>query len=279
MKKICAGIFLLVLLVSCQQNKKNSVASRDTLSRDSTDIFLPADSLDADSSNYRDGDELFDDFIFNFASDDKYQLNRISFPLPYRNLDRTSDIARNDWKYDELFAADSYYTLIFDRERDLDLISDTTLNAVQFEWIYFADRIMRSYQFNRIDGDWLLQGIVRERIPEPGESGFIRFFTRFSTDSLFQNASVREPLTFVTTDPDDDFSIIETTLPLNQWHAFKPDLPVIRMSNINYGQVIRSDSRNKIVILKGIGNGFSNTLYFKRKGKSWELYKFEDTSN
>ncbi|KAA6307939.1 hypothetical protein EZS27_040388, partial [termite gut metagenome] len=34
-----------------------------------------------------------------------------------------------------------------------------------------------------------------------------------------------------------------------------------------------------IVALKGIGNGFSNTLYFQRKEGKWELYKFEDISN
>ena len=37
-------------------------------------------------------------------------------------------------------------------------------------------------------------------------------------------------------------------------------------------------SQYEIVGLKGIGNGFSNILYFRRKAGEWELYKFEDTS-
>ena len=76
----------------------------------------------------------------------------------------------------------------------------------------------------------------------------------------------------------DDFSILETTLDLNQWFAFKPVLPVDRLSNINYGQRNDDDSPTKILALKGIGNGFSNILYFRRKAGEWELYKFEDTS-
>ncbi|MDE6161926.1 MAG: DUF4348 domain-containing protein, partial [Bacteroides sp.] len=87
-----------------------------------------------------------------------------------------------------------------------------------------------------------------------------------------------KPLAFVTTDPDDDFSILETTLDLNQWFAFKPGLPTDRLSNVNYGQRNDDDSPTKILALKGIGNGFSNILYFRRKAGEWELYKFEDTS-
>ena len=49
-------------------------------------------------------------------------------------------------------------------------------------------------------------------------------------------------------------------------------------SNINYGQRNDDDSPTKILALKGIGNGFSNILYFRRKAGEWELYKFEDTS-
>jgi len=31
--------------------------------------------------------------------------------------------------------------------------------------------------------------------------------------------------------------------------------------------------------LKGIGNGFNNTLYFKRRGQQWKLVAFEDMSD
>ncbi len=108
---------------------------------------------------------------------------------------------------------------------------------------------------------------------------FVEFLGHFATDSLFQSQRVREPLAFVTTDPDDDFSMLETTLDFNQWFAFKPALPAIRLSNINYGQRNDDHSPTKILALKGIGNGFSNILYFRRKaGKSEPYSKFEDVS-
>ena len=117
-----------------------------------------------------------------------------------------------------------------------------------------------------------------KRQEQSDNENFVEFFGHFATDSLFQSQRVREPLAFVTSDPDDDFSILETTLDLNQWFAFKPVLPVDRLSNINYGQRNDDDSPTKILALKGIGNGFSNILYFRRKAGEWELYKFEDTS-
>lgn len=134
------------------------------------------------------------------------------------------------------------------------------------------------YNFERIKGAWILEAINLRPIEQSDNENFVEFFGHFATDSLFQSQRVREPLAFVTSDPDDDFSILETTLDLNQWFAFKPVLPVDRLSNINYGQRNDDDSPTKILALKGIGNGFSNILYFRRKAGEWELYKFEDTS-
>jgi len=67
--------------------------------------------------------------------------------------------------------------------------------------------------------------IVISDIKNDENENFIEFFHKFATDSIFQRSRTREPLTFVTTDPDDDFSILETTMEVNQWFAFAPRLP------------------------------------------------------
>ena len=137
---------------------------------------------------------------------------------------------------------------------------------------------MKRYYFERIKGAWILEAINLRPIEKNDNEDFVEFFNRFASDSLFQSQRVQNPLAFVTSDPDDDFSILETTIDRNQWFAFKPVLPTDRLSNINYGQRNDDNSSTKILALKGIGNGFSNLLYFRRKGGEWELYKFEDTS-
>ena len=281
MKKLIAGVILLGILSSCG-NKKTNIDPFASITKEVDSIRQIADSSRHDKSPEDpqpiQADESFDDFIYNFASDDVLQRQRVKFPLPYYNGDEKSNIEERNWKHDDLFTKQHYYTLLFDREEDMDLVGDTSLTSVQVEWMFVKTRMVKRYYFERIKGAWILEAINLRPIERSDNENFVEFFGHFATDSLFQSQRVREPLAFVTTDPDDDFSILETTLDLNQWFAFKPVLPVDRLSNINYGQRNDDDSPTKILALKGIGNGFSNILYFRRKAGEWELYKFEDTS-
>ena len=270
---------LLALFVSCK-DKKSKI-----------DPFAPITNL-VDSALHRkdtvavpvetgpvptEADESFNDFIYAYASDDQFQHQRTVFPLPYYNGEVPSKIEERFWKHDDLFTRQPYYTLLFDKEEDMDIVGDTSLKSVQVEWIYMKTQMVKKYYFQRKKGCWMLEAINLRPINKSEDEHFVEFFERFATDSLFQCERIRQPLVFVTNDPDDDFSILETTLELNQWFAFKPALPTDRLSNINYGQSNRDNSTTNILALKGIGNGFSNVLYFQRRGGQWELYKFEDT--
>lgn len=281
MKKVIAGVVLLIFLASCG-NKKANINPFASITNEVDSIRYKADSVHHDKLSEEpkpiEADESFDDFIYNFASDDVLQRQRVKFPLPYYNGDEKSKIEKHYWKHDDLFTKQNYYTLLFDREEDMDLVGDTSLASVQMEWIFVKTRMVKKYYFERVKGAWMLEGINLRSIERKESEDFVDFFARFASDSLFQSNRVQEPLLFVTTDPDDDFSILETTLDLNQWLAFKPTLPTDRLSNINYGQQNDDHSVTKILALKGIGNGFSNILYFQRKDGEWKLYKFEDTS-
>ncbi len=103
-------------------------------------------------------DELFDDFIFNYASDDALQRQRTVFPLPYYNRDTPSKIEEEFWKHDYLFTKQNYYTLLFDKEEDMDMVGDTTLTSVQVEWIFLKTRMVKRYYFERKRGMWMLEG-------------------------------------------------------------------------------------------------------------------------
>ena len=198
--------------------------------------------------------------------------------MPYYKEERKLNIEEKHWKHDSLFTNDRIYTILFDKEKDMDLVGDTSLTSVQVEWIYVKTQMLKRYYFERIKGAWILEAINYRPLQKDGNEDFMEFFARFATDSLFRSSRIAHPLIFVTSDPDDDFSILETSLDLNQWFAFKPELPTVRLSNIRYGQRIDANSSTKILALKGVGNGFSNILYFRRRAGEWKLYKFEDTS-
>ncbi|KAA6320205.1 hypothetical protein EZS27_029994 [termite gut metagenome] len=276
MKTIRIGILFLIFLdlcYSCESKKKGKG------SYESPPIVVAKTGETLEKPERIQLDELFDDFIYHFTSDPKLQKQRILFPLPYNNLNALSKIEKKDWQHDSLYAGENFYSVIFDREDDMELPKDTSLTFVQVEWISPESRTLKKYCFKRIKRTWYLEAIHVFAYEEGEGENFIDFFSRFSNDSLFQQKRIKRPLTFVTNDPDDDFSIIKTTLGLNQWVAFKPELPANKLSNIDYGQQNNNYSNKKIVALKSIGNGFSNTLYFQRKEGKWELYKFEDISN
>lgn len=284
MKRIIIGFIGLALLSSCN-SKKSKIDPFESVTGmvDSAMIQDREDSL----ATHGDGepiaikaDEIFDDFVYSFASDNEMQRHRVLFPLPYYDMRSTTKIEKKAWKHDSLFVSQEYYTLLFDKEEDMDMVQDTSLNSVQFEWIDMKRRTIKKYYFERKKGAWLLEAINLHEIEAKENEDFVDFFFRFVNDSVFQSERVREPLAFVTNDPDDDFSILETTIELNQWLAFMPVLPKEKLTNINYGQRNRSDSRNKILTIKGINDGFSNTLHFRRNSDGgWQLYKFEDLSN
>ena len=284
MKRLLTGFFILVFLFSCG-NRKTKMDPFATITEMVDSAGHEADTLQQaevkEEPEPLEADELFDDFIFNYASDEALQRARTEFPLPYYNRDTPSKIEERFWKHDYLFTKQNYYTLLFDRESDMDMVGDTALKSVQVEWIYLKTRMVKRYYFERLKGLWKLEAIDFADMPENEDSkeSFYEFYEHFANDSLFQQTRLHNPLKFVTVDPDDEFQIIETTLEAGQWFAFQPVLPREFLTNVNYGQNENSKSNTKVIEIKGFGNGFNNTLYFERRNGLWKLVQFEDLSD
>lgn len=281
MKKVFSGLLLLLFIAACGNKQKTSdpfaalTQMVDSARQQPDSLQQPVED---ESPKPIEADELFDDFIFNYASDDALQRQRTIFPLPYYKDDTPVKIEKKYWEHDYLFSQQSYYTLLFDREEDMDMVGDTALTSVQVEWVYLKTRMIKKYYFERIKGAWMLEAINLRKIEKGENEDFVDFYARFVTDSVYQSKHIHTPLKFITIDPDDEFSILETTLDLNQWYAFRPVLPTDRLSNINYGQKNEDQSTTKILKVNGIGNGYSTVFYFRKKRGEWELYKYEDTS-
>lgn len=288
MRKILTGCFVLLLVCSCGNRKLkmdpfDAITSLvDTAAWDASKDTVSADTLPAEDKMPRwvEADELFDDFIFNYATDTLFQRQRTVFPLPYYKGDTPLKIERAQWRHDSLFAGQTCYTLLFDREEDMDLVGDTSLSSVQVEWIFLRRHQVKRYYFQRMEGGvWMLEAMnLRDMEESEGDENFVTFYERFATDSVYEGEHVHEPLRFITIDPDDEFSILKTTLDRDRWFAFRPSLPTDKLSNINYGQRNEDLSTTKILKINGVSNGYSNILYFRKRKGEWELYKYEDSS-
>ena len=223
-------------------------------------------------------DESFDDFVFTFAANREFQHQRTKLPLPvYEDGKDSSFISPEQWEQDSLFIDRYFYTLLFDKEDDMELISHPDLLDAKVEWLYLDSNNTKSYNFKRENDIWMLKSISKAVLGEHQNEEFVNFYNKFATDTIFQISRLVMPLEYATVDPDDDFQILETVIDANSWTSLKPVLPANKLVNINYGQSNDSKSKTKILAVKGISNGFSNVFFFRMNSKGkWELYKFED---
>ena len=276
---------MLMLMASCGGGKKKADPFA-ALTEQIDSIKVHPDSIQDSTVVVEEqvpaaADESFADFFYNFASDEAFQRTRVVFPFSLNKGKQVTRIQKADWKFDPLFSREPAYTVLFDKEEDMEIEKDTSLHSVQVDWIFLTDRRIKRYYFQRKKDSWFLEAINVEKLPdeEDGKEDFYAFYERFSRDSLFQQERLHDPLKFVTADPEDEFQILETTLEQGQWFAFRPPMMKGRMTNVHYGQPENIHSDYKVVEFKGFGNGFSNTLYFERYGGVWKLMRFEDLSD
>ncbi len=220
-------------------------------------------------------DELFDDFIFNFAANNKLQKERILFPLKLIEGETTQEVDSSEWKMDYFFMEQGYYTLLFDDVSQLDIVKDTSINQTVVEKIFLAKENMKKYVFERLRGRWMLT-LIEDNAPyDENNASFLMFYKNFATDTDFQLKSLNDPVMFTGPDPDDDFSTMTGEIAPETWPAFAPELPSDVLYNITYGQKY-TEGDKKVFVIRGIANGLEIELFFKRILGDWKLEEIRE---
>ncbi|MBR1547435.1 MAG: DUF4348 domain-containing protein [Prevotella sp.] len=276
MKRILIAFCTLAVLYACNANKQQATDG----SGEADSAAMVADTVEQtiDEAEYADipmpkaADELFDDFFFNFAASKKLQMERIIFPLKSVNGDKTTEIDRKAWKMEYFFMRQGYYTLLFDNERHMDVVKDTTVRHAVVEKIYFNTSSVIQYVFDRIRGTWMLTQMRTIPISSSSNATFLEFFHHFATDKEFQAESLGSTVSFVGPDPDDDFATMEGVITPDTWEALAPELPQKMIYNIVYGQE-EKEGNSKLFLLRGISNGLELQMTFQRTDGRWRLVK------
>lgn len=282
MKKLSfISVLLALLTIVCFSSVgctgKKPVSDADTLASDTTVADTQAmdstEKLIEETPMPKAADELFDDFVFNFAANRKLQLSRVHFPLPvYRNEKVVKTIDKKHWRMEHFFMRQDYYTLIFDNQKQMNLVKDTTIDHVVVEKVFYHKKTVQQFLFNRINGQWMMTSINYKPMYSNKNASFLKFYGKFATDSTFQAEHLHNPVKFVGPDPDDDFSTMTGDIEPETWPAFAPKLPSSMIYNIIYGQKY-NESNQKIFVIRGIANGLETELTFKRIGGKWMLTK------
>ena len=271
------ALLTIVCFSSVGCTGKKPASDADTLASDTTVADTQAmdstEKLIEETPMPKAADELFDDFVFNFAANRKLQLSRVHFPLPvYRNEKVVKTIDKKHWKMEHFFMRQDYYTLIFDNQKQMNLVKDTTIDHVVVEKVFYHKKTVQQFLFNRINGQWMMTSINYKPMYSNKNASFLKFYGKFATDSTFQAEHLHNPVKFVGPDPDDDFSTMTGDIEPETWPAFAPKLPSSMIYNIIYGQKY-NESNQKIFVIRGIANGLETELTFKRIGGKWMLTK------
>lgn len=277
--KCIIGIFAALLLVAaCNGNKcepspeENKTAEDTVVLPDTATTDTLAGSEDVEPPVAADG--LFDDFVYGFMKNRKFQTERIKFPLTNKTDGENHPLTRKDWTFDPLYAKNDTYTMIFNSEKAMSSEKDTAVNHVIVEWIYLDRQRVKQYVFNKERGKWMLTALEHHALEKNRDSDFYAFYRRFATDTEYQQRHIRNPFTFKTYDYD-NFQQIEGLLDVDQWPDYRPDLPHGTITNIRYGQP-GAGTDTRILIISSLSGGMNCNLTFRKNAGKWMLVKMEN---
>ena len=276
MKRFLIGFLTVTgLMFSCTGNKAGQADETATDSVADTSEVAETDTLElliTETPMPRAADAMFDDFVFNFAANQRLQKERIIFPLRQTEAGKTTQIEKNHWQMEHFFMRQGYYTLLFNEEKQMALMKDTAVSEAVVEKIQLKKNRVTNYLFQRIRGAWMLKGIQITPIAENANADFLAFYQKFVSDSAYQVKSLNETVEFVGPDPDDDFNMMEGVITPDTWEAFAPTLPAKVLYNIVYGKP-QTSGKEKIFLMRGVANGLELELRFKKVGNQWKLMK------
>lgn len=291
-KGACIGLLFAsssFLFASCDLSNGIKIANMDEEKEEKTDSVGEEEEKDdlqlfEETPLPKAADELFDDFFFNFVSNPKFQTSRVVFPLKVQGRGQDTQIDSGDWTEDDLFASQEFYTTIYERDDELELKKDTSVNSVNVEWIHLNERYIDKYKFMRVNGQWMLTEVEKQDLDETPNGNFLDFYCRFSSDSLFQRENIAYPLPFRMPMGEEDVEIddeegggegVEELSP-DDWFELAKEMPLPKdvLVNIEYGQAYFSENV-KHLLVQGVSNGLFVKYTFRKYGQ-WQLVEIEN---
>ncbi|MCR4593158.1 MAG: DUF4348 domain-containing protein [Bacteroidaceae bacterium] len=279
--KAIMPLYVVVTFFSCQ-NGRGSDSAKDA---DSTALesSVVADTLSEVEEEIEEADESdrldtsFDDFMFAFTHSDRLMNKRIEWPLPYIDAEghhRNVTSLNNSAEF--RFLKGDFFTVFYGNKHQVErqkLEPEDSLVVV--ERIDLLEEKLRDFEFQLISGKWKLTSMRDVVFHESDIYDFLTFYARFSSDTLYQQAHVEQPLKIMVLDPEEDDAYIEGTINSEQWRSFCPDVPGGVISNIRYGTQ-NYNSKQMIMQKSGSANGFQELFFFTKEDNEWHLTRYEN---
>lgn len=279
--KVLLPLLVVVTLFSCS-NGRNSESAMDA---DSTAVeqSVVSDTLSEVEEEIEEADESdrldtsFDDFMFAFTHSDRLQSKRIIWPLAYTDAEgNTRNVSSLNVNSEFRFLEGDFFTVMYgDRKQVEKQKLETDDSLVIVERIDLMEEKLRNYEFKLLSGKWKLTSMRDIEFHESDIYDFLTFYARFSSDTLYQQEHVDQPLRVMVLDPEMDDAYIEGTINAEQWRSFCPDVPQGIISNIRYG-VQKYRPKQMIMQKSGSSNGLQELFIFTKENDEWFLTAYEN---
>lgn len=270
-------LLLCFLMPSCG-GKQDTGDNQDSLTVADSDSFT-LDTIDTYATPVatppKKADELFDDFVYAFMHNKKFQRSRINFPLQNESDSVNHPISAKAWVHDPLYAGRELYITISTSKKVAALAKDTSISHVTVQDINTRSEQVKQYSFSRQNGEWRLCGITHSNISDISEGAdFMNFYCQFIKDKGFQQQHISDIVYFTTFD-DEEGRRVEGTISAEQWPDFAPEMPTDEVMCVRYGNDFEK-SKQRIVNLASPSGDAGVTMTFNKKGDKWILTNYEN---
>jgi hypothetical protein len=285
MKNLLYLFLAMLVLAACGGGKSDNTDGSDSLSDSILDSTLLADGEDSLMNEMpvsKAIDGVFYDFIATFCQNSRYQKKRIQFPLLRTVNGEEENIDEKDWRFSKLHFSSDAYTVFFSSFKEMELEKSKDVEKVTVQWFEMEKDRASNYNFEKIEGQWMLTSIDEHSIDQDPDSDFLHFYSMFAADPSYQAEHLAESISYDGLDPNDDdefdahFVKNHKISAANWSENLIPILPSQDFSNINFGQDLDNSSSERMVSLEAPGSGFTSRIYFRRSEDTWQLYKIEN---
>lgn len=286
MKNLIYLFCALILFSACGGGKGSDGKSADSLADSLMDTIppVPEDKEDpamAEVKVPKAADGVFYDFVNAFCLSSKYQKQRIVFPLKLIANGKTRLIEERNWHFSRLHYNQEVYTVFFPNNQALNLEKDEKIKKVTVQWFDAKKGLASYYNFDKMNGQWMLTSINEHPWDEDADADFLTFYHNFAASEDFRVQHIAETIIYDGVDPenDDEFEaepVKNVKIPASAWKdELIPVLPADKFSNIDFGQRL-SDDGERMVSVETPSSGFTCRLYFRKNGQTWQLHKIEN---
>lgn len=254
----------------------DTLVTEDSLQSDTIALFEEEDDKGLSLEEHT--LEVFGDFFFAFTHNNRFQAERIKFPLPVTDMDGTERTIRSGKQFRSEFQMpeNDYYTLLLSEAAQASVLqNDSLLEDVAVQFVDLTQFSVDSYNFHRKDGHWYLLSRVVSA-PQGTAGDFFRFYERFVSDSLYQQECLARQLRVAMpeTDEEEVDDEIVGTIDSDQWPAFRPEMPEGRFVNIDFGHSL-TDAHRLVLLQCGFSNSMMDFFTFRRAGDRWTMTAYE----